>query len=80
MQMQKKCFDKLWLKDSLIETEIRYSKNDIKMLHKINKTTQVVVDNAIANAQSTQITDAIKQGSIFGPTMFCATTAKVNGK
>ena len=50
------------------------------MLHKINKTTQVVVDNAIANAQSTQITDAIKQGSIFGPTMFCATTAKVNGK
>ena len=49
------------------------------MLHKINKTTKVVVDNAIANAQSTQITETIKQGSIFEPTMFCATTAKVNG-
>ena len=78
--MQKKCFDKLWLKDSLIEMEIRYSKNDIKKLHKVNKTTKVVVYNAIANAQSTQITEAIKQGSIFGRTMFCATTAKVNGK
>ena len=29
-----KCFDKLWLKDSLIEMErIGYNKNDVKMLY-----------------------------------------------
>ena len=32
-----KCFDKLWLKDSLIEMErIGYNKSDIKMLYEIN--------------------------------------------
>ena len=40
MQMQRKCFGKLWLKDSLIETErIGYNQKDIKMLFKISKTT-----------------------------------------
>ena len=35
-----KYFDKLWLKNNLIETErVVYNKNDIKMLYGINKTT-----------------------------------------
>ena len=43
-----KCFDKLWLKDSLIEMErIGYNKSDIKMLYEINKTTEIVVDTAV---------------------------------
>ena len=45
-----KCFDKIWLKDSLIEMQrIEYNKNDIKMLYEINKTTEIVVDSAIGN-------------------------------
>ena len=45
-----KCLDKLWLKDSLIEMErIGYSKNDIKILYEINKTTEIVVHAAIGN-------------------------------
>ena len=71
MHMQKKYFDKLWLKDSLIEMEIGYSKNDIKMLSEINKTTEIVVDTAIGNKESIEITEAIKQGSILGPKMCC---------
>ena len=39
------CFDKLSLKDSLIEMERRgYNKNAIKMLYEINKTIEIVVD------------------------------------
>ena len=48
------------------------------MIYEINKTTEKVVDTAIGNAESIEITQVVKQGSIFGPTICCATTAKVN--
>ena len=70
---------KLWLKNSLIEMKtIGYNKIDIKTFYEINKTTKIVVDNAIGNTESTEITEVINEGSIFGPTMSCATTAKIN--
>ena len=53
----------LWLKDSLIEMErIGYNKNDIKMLYKINKTTEIFVDTAIGNKESIEITEVVKEG------------------
>ena len=74
-----KCFDKLWLKVSLSEMErIRYNKNDTKMLYEINKTIEIVVNTAIKNTESIEITEVVKQGLIFGLTMRFATTAKVN--
>ena len=57
---------------------IGYNKNDIKMLYKINKTTEIFVDTAIGNKESIEITEVVKEGQIFGATMCCATTAKVN--
>ena len=45
-----------------------YNKSDIKMLYEINKTTEIVVDTAIGNTESIEITEVIKQGVIFGPT------------
>ena len=72
-----KCFGKLWFEDSLIEKErIGYNKSDIKMLYEINKTTEIIVDTAIGNTENIEITEAVKQGSIFGPAMCCVTTAK----
>ena len=74
-----KCFDKHWLKDGLIEMErIGYNKSDIKILYEINKTTEIVVYTVIGNTESIEITEVVKQGSILGPTMCCALTAKVN--
>ena len=74
-----KCFVKLWLKDSLIEMErIGHNKSDIKMFYEISKTTEIVVDTAIGNTESIEVTEVVKQGSIFAPIMCCATTAKVN--
>ena len=74
-----KCFGKLWVKDSLIEMErIGYNKSDIKMLYEISKTTEIVVDIATGKTENIEITEVVKQGSIFGPTLCCATTAKVN--
>ena len=67
------------LSASLIEMEIiGYNKSDIKMLYEINKTTEIVVDTTNGNTKSIEITQIVKQGSVFGPTMCCAMTAKVN--
>ena len=74
-----KCFDKHWLKDSLIEIErIGYNKNDLKMFYEITKTTEIVVDTAIGDIESVEIKEVVKQGSIFGRKMCCTTTAKLN--
>ena len=43
------------------------------MLYEINKTTEIIVDTATGNTESTEITKVVKQGSIFGPTMCFAT-------
>ena len=52
------------MKDSLIEMQrIRYNKSDLK--YEINKTTEIVVDIAIGNTESIEITEVVKQGSIF---------------
>ena len=41
----KKCFDKLWLKDCLIEMHnLGYSAGAIKSLFEINKTSNITVD------------------------------------
>ena len=67
------------LSASLIEMEIiGYNKSDIKMLYEINKTTEIVVDTTNGNTKSIEITQIVKQGSVFGPTVCCAMTAKVN--
>ena len=76
----KKCFEKLWLKDSLIKTEkIGYNKKDIQMFSENSKTAKIVVDTVIGNKESMKITEVDVQVSIFEPTMNCATTAKING-
>ena len=41
---------------------IGYNKNDINMLYKINKTTEIVADTAIWNTESIEITEVVKQG------------------
>ena len=48
-----KCFDKLWLKDSLKEMErIKYNKDDTEILYEIHKTAEINVDSATGNAES----------------------------
>ena len=74
-----KCFDKWWLKDSLIDIEeIGYDRNDIKILYKMNKKAEIIVYTTVGQTESISIKETVKQGSIFGPIMCCATTLRVN--
>ena len=67
-----KCFDKLWLEDCLIDMEeIGYSRNDIKILYKMNKKAEIIVDTTVGQTEGISINKIVKQGSIFGPIMLC---------
>lgn len=45
---------------------IGYNKSDIKTFYEIKKATNIVVDNSTGNTESTEITEVINEGSIFG--------------
>ena len=74
-----KCFDKLWLKDSILElAELGVSAKDAMMIYKMNEEATLVVKTPVGNTEEIQIRDLVRQGSIYGPTLCCVSTAKVN--
>ena len=49
----KRCFNKLWLKDCLIEMNyLGYSPDTIRSLYEINKTSDIVVDTPVGKTSS----------------------------
>ena len=87
-----KFFDKLWLKDCLIELyNLGYSPSTIRSLYKLNKTSStirslyelnktsnIVVDTPVGKTSSITVEEVVKQGTIFGPIICCASTSRVN--
>ena len=53
-------------------------RNDFKILYEINKKAEIIVDTTVGQTESISIKEIVKQGSIFGPIMCCATTSRVN--
>ena len=75
----KKCFDKLWLKDCLVEMyNLGYSPDTIRSLYEINKTSKIVVDTPVGKTSSITVEKVVKQGAIFGQIMGCASTSRVS--
>ena len=65
-----KCFDKLWLKDCLIEVkELGYSSNDIKTLYEMYEKTDIKIETPFGEIISMEIQEVVKQGSTDGPIM-----------
>ena len=74
-----KCFDRLWLKDSLLNLEeLGVSKRDICMLYLPNKNAKVIVATPVGETAEILLSELVKQGTIFGPILCCASTDKVN--
>ena len=55
-----------------------YSPGTIKSLYETNKTSNIVVDTPAGKASSITVEEVVKQGTIFGPIMCCASTSTVN--
>ena len=56
-----------------------YSPGTIRSLYEINKTSNIVVDTPVGKTSSITVEEVVKQGTIFGPIMCCASTSRVNG-
>ena len=75
----KTCFDKLWLKGYLIEVyNLGYIPGTIRSLYEKIKTSNIVVDTTVRKTSSITVEEVVKQRTIFGPIMCCASTSKVN--
>ena len=74
-----KCFDKLWLKDCVLEMyNLGYHPNTLKILHEMNKEADIIIRTPVGNTDNIQVKEVVKQGTIFGPIMCCAETSAVN--
>ena len=54
------------------------SPGTIRSLYEINKTSNIVVDTPVGKTSSITVEEVVKQGTIFGPIMCCASTSRVN--
>ena len=74
-----KCFDKLWLKDSIIEIwKTGVPSNEVMMLYEINKEAVVKVFTPVGVTDEIEIKEVVRQGSIWGPVMCSLSTEKIN--
>ena len=56
--------------------EIGYNRNDIKILYKMNKKAEIIVDTTVGQTENISIKEIVKQGSIFGPIMWLCNNIK----
>ena len=65
-----KRFDKLWLKDCLLEMyNLGYNPNTLKNLYEMNKETDIIIRTPVGNTDNIQVKEVVKQGTVFGFTM-----------
>ena len=74
-----KCFDKLWLKDALVElSKAGCLPQDIMMIHEMNKDTVISVKTPVGKTNKVKIGEIVKQGTVLGPTLCCIETDQIN--
>ena len=55
-----------------------YDPNTLKVLHEINKETDIIIRTPIGSTDNMQVKEVIKQGTIFGPIMCCTEISTEN--
>ena len=74
-----KCFDKLWLKDCLVDLhKAGMREREIRLLYMLNKRAKATVITPAGETNKIDIVEAAKQGTVFGPKLCCASTGQIN--
>jgi len=74
-----KCFDKLWLKDSIIELwKSGVPADEVKMIYEMNREANIVVGTPYGMTSDINVQEVVRQGTIWGPTLCAVSTEKVN--
>ena len=74
-----KCFDRLWLKDCLVDLhEAGVRAREIRLIYKMNEKAVFKVVTPVGVTGEKTVKEIVKQGTVFGPKLCCASTGKVN--
>eukprot|EP00794_Sanderia_malayensis_P020626 gene20626-22661_t len=74
-----KCFDKLWLKDCLVDLcAAGMREREIDILHKLNEKAEIRIKTPVGTTEEIIVKNIVKQGTVFGPVLCCANSVKVN--
>ena len=74
-----KCFDRLWLKDCLNDLHsCGMREREVMLLYEMNREAIFKVSTPVGMTEEVQVKEIVKQGSVFGPKLCCASTGKIN--
>ena len=74
-----KCFDRLWLKDCLNDLhDCGMREREIGLIYKLNKEAHFRVDTPAGMTEEVVVEEIVKQGTVYGPKLCCASTGKIN--
>ena len=74
-----KCFDKLWLRDSIIEVwKAGVPAREVMLIYKMNEEANIVVDTPFGRTEKVRLREVVRQGTIWGPTLCAVATEKIN--
>ena len=74
-----KCFDKLWLRDALVEMyKAGCNMQDIQMMYKMNEDTGIIVETPLGRTERAKVGEVVKQGTVLGPQLCCVETDQIN--
>ena len=74
-----KCFDRLWLKDCVVDMyESGMRARDAGMVYKLNEKAEFKVITPAGVTDEISVSEIVKQGTVFGPKLCCASTGKIN--
>ena len=74
-----KCFDRLWLQDCLVDLhECGMREREIRMLYRLNQEVNIKVITPVGTTKEILVKEIVKQGSVFGTKLCCASTGKIN--
>ena len=74
-----KCFDKLWLEDSLVQMNRNgVREREVTMLRAMNREARIVVETPSGDTDEINVKNIVKQWTICGPQLCCVSTCQVN--
>ena len=74
-----KCFDRLWLKDCVNDlNSCGMREREAGLIYKLNEDAIFKVSTPAGLTKESRVKEIVKQGTVYGPKLCCASTGKIN--
>ena len=73
-----KCFDKLWLKDCLVDIVKRgLREREALLMYKLNEKARIKIDAPLGETEQITVENIVEQGTIFGSILCCGSMTEI---